>query len=140
MPTIREARYATLRKAGFLRSEALAFSKFDWRATPYIAQLVTQRAVSYNNFKNNNKDLTPKDREKQWENRIQKLCLQNGWYKDWKNAKGETKRVIDPWAELRQREDSYKPKHPSYESPHVKKWRDFQSFEAKLNKNLRYSS
>jgi hypothetical protein len=105
---------------------------------PYLASLVAQRAISYNNFKRNNSKLAASDREKQWENRMQKYCQQQGFYKDWTNPKtGQTKRVVDPYAELREREDAYKPLNRQYESPHQKRWRDFQSFERKLEKSLR---
>lgn len=140
MPTIRESRYEQLRRMGFLRAESLAYSKFDYRKVPYLMQMVNKRNAEYQQFNLRNQRLTPADRMKQWKERIQRACLSNGWYKDWTNPNtGRTQRVIDPWAALRSREDIYKPRHPQYNSPHVKRWRDFQSFDRKLEKSLAYS-
>lgn len=139
MPTLRESRYEQLRRLGFLRSEAMAYSKFDYRAVPYLMQMITTRSQEYQQFNLRNRSMTPTERMKRWTERIQNVCLRNGWYKDWTNPNtGRTQRVIDPWAALRSREDVYKPNHRQYDSPHVKRWRDFQSFDRKLERSLVY--
>lgn len=135
MGTIREARYSQLRRLGLLKSEALAFSKFDIAKVPYLARLIAQRRVMVNRFNIEHTKMKPEDRQKLWDKQVAYLFQRNGWTKQWNG-----KAVVDPWAELRSFENPYKVHHRQYESPHVKRNRDFASFQRKFEKSMSYNA
>lgn len=137
MYTIAERRYAELRQAGFLKSEAKAFRHIKVSSVPYMRAIIKHRKEQHDKFMAQNRHLTADERIAEWDRVMIRMFQRNGWVKQRKSPKtDEVKTVVDPWKELRIQEDRYKDKNRQYESPHVKRQRDFAKFAYKLDKAL----
>ena len=121
----RQARYAKLRQNGFLPFEAQPFSRVSFKV-PYMPQLIATRA-----------SLQARAKREGWSQikyrvAIKEQYLKKGWRK--RNRAGQI--VNDPWRMLRDYEDRYKSKHPEYESPWVKKQKNWRGFTSKYDRGL----
>ncbi len=124
--TRREARYVKLRQAGFLRFEARPLSKVLPRICPYFMDMIKGRR----DMKGRAQKMGAT--EKQFEAQIKELYKTNGWLK--RNRVGKI--VADPWRMFRDAEDLWKAKFPQYDSPWMKRWKDWRNFQKKIERTL----
>jgi hypothetical protein len=124
--TRRENRYAYLRRSGFTKFEARPLSKVPRKITPYFRATISERKTMMK--KAQKMGVTAK----QFENQIKELYRAQGWLR--KNRVGKT--VYDPWQMFREAEDRHKAKHPEYDSPWEKRWRNWRQFQSKVEKTL----
>ena len=111
--TRRQARYDTLRKAGFLKFEARDLSRVPFNI-PYMRPLIKQRADQYNKAVDDEWTIG------QWEKAINKRYHDNQWL----DSKGKP----SAWALLRDFEHKYRAKYPQYDSPWQKRKSRMRNF------------
>ena len=124
---MRQARYVSRRRNGFLPFEARALSRVPARV-PYMPQLIATRA-----------SLRAHAQREGWSQIRYKTAIKEQYRrKGWRKLNRAGMIVNDPWRMLRDYEDRYKSKHPEYTSPWLKKqkkWREFTSkYETGLEK------
>lgn len=126
LKTRRQSRYTKLINSGFLPFEARPLSKVPTRTCPYMKNIVMTRLGILGRAK------TAKVTRAEYEDRIRELYDRNGWIR--KNKKGQL--VGDPWQMLRDYEDEYRAKFPSYTSPSDESHKDWKDFYQKLERTL----
>lgn len=124
--TRRQARYAKLREGALLPFEARPLSKVPFKVTPYIKEIITDRYMMY--LKAQRMGVKQKDFERQ----IKELYRLNDWTR--KDKLGRVQ--ADPWAMFRGYEDKHKAKFPEYESPWMKRWRNWKDFLRKIERTM----
>ena len=124
--TRRQEHYVKLCNAGFLKFEAYPLSKVPWK-TPYLQGLVRQRQRRLKD------SVQAKITIRQYEDSIKALYRSNRWLK--RNRVGKI--VADPWRMLRDAEDKWKEQQATYESPWVRKYKDFRDFRARIERIMR---
>lgn len=125
--TRRQRRYEILRAAAMRPFEARAFSRVSFKRTPYIEQIMKDRWAMF--MKAKAEGLT----QRQWIARVNDLYARNRWYK--RNKAGRL--VADPWRLFRKYEDEFKAKQPQYESPWVRKQKDWRNFLANIERYMK---
>ena len=126
MKTRRQQRYEILRKAGWLPFEARPLSRVPIRTVPYMKGMIKERQDMFRKAKDMG---TTIDR---WRSQIKELYIINKFVRtDWKG-----KKVADPWAFLRDYEDRWRAKNPSYESPWEKRRRSWRRFMEMVEKTI----
>ena len=126
MKTRRQQRYTILRKAGWLPFEARPLSRVPIRTVPYMKGMIKERQDMFRKAKDMG---TTIDR---WRSQIKELYIINKFVRtDWKG-----KKVADPWAFLRDYEDRWRAKNPSYESPWQKRRRSWRRFMEMVEKTI----
>ena len=126
MKTRRQQRYTILRKAGWLPFEARPLSRVPIRTVPYMKGMIKERQDMFRKAKEMG---TTIDR---WRSQIKELYIINKFVRtDWKG-----KKVADPWAFLRDYEDRWRAKNPSYESPWQKRRRSWRRFMEMVEKTI----
>lgn len=123
---LRQTRYEKLRKAGFLPFEARPLSRVP-KKTPYLRFLMLSRASL--------KARAKKDgwTQVRYETNIKEQYRKKGWRR--LNRAGKT--VNDPWQMLRDYEERYKSVHPEYNSPWIKKQKQWREFTSKYDAGMR---
>lgn len=125
--TRRENRYTKLRNVGFLRFEARPLSRVPTRICPYLREMMRERTAMLKRARTMGTSL------RQFEEQIKELYRTNKWLK--KNRVGKI--VADPWRMFRDSEDKYKVKFPEYDSPWQKRWKDWRTFQGKIERTIR---
>ena len=126
MKTRRQQRYTILRKAGWLPFEARPLSRVPIRTVPYMKGMIKERQDMFRKAKDMGITI---DR---WRSQIKELYIINKFVRtDWKG-----KKVADPWAFLRDYEDRWKAKNPSYESPWEKRRRTWRGFIERVERTI----
>jgi len=118
MKTRRQQRYTILRNAGFLPFEARPLSRVPIRTVPYMKGLIRERQDMFRRAQVDKVTIV------RWRSQIKELYIINKFLK----MDREGNPVADPWSFLRDYEDRWRAKNPSYESPWEKRrrsWRDF---------------
>ena len=126
MKTRRQQRYTILRKAGFLPFEARPLSRVPIRTVPYMKGLIRERQDMFRRAQGDNITI---DR---WRSQIKELYIIDKFLSI--DRKG--KKVADPWAFLRDYEDRWRAKNPSYESPWEKRRRSWRRFMEMIEKTI----
>ena len=126
MKTRRQQRYTILRKAGWLPFEARPLSQVPIRTVPYMKGMIKERQDMFRKAKDMG---TTIDR---WRSQIKELYIINKFVKVDKGGK----RAANPWAFLRDYEDRWRAKNPSYESPWQKRRRSWRRFMEMVEKTI----
>lgn len=121
--TRRQHRYKILRATGFLKFEAQELSRVPFK-TPYMDVLIRERYKRYQSA------IDRKLSNAEWERQIKTMYFDSKWRR--KTRTGKIK--YDVWAMLRDFEDRYRAKHPSYTSPWEKRRKAWKDFVAKLER------
>lgn len=124
--TRRQARYQKLRNSGFLPFEARALSRVPFKICPYMRQLISDRQETVSEAKGAGAT------KAQYENQIKGLYNKEKWLKQDRIGKA----VADPWRMLRDYEDRWRQKQPSYTSPWEAKYRRWKDFYTKLERTM----
>ena len=126
MKTRRQQRYTILRKAGFLPFEARPLSRVPIRTVPYMKGLIRERQDMFHRAQVDKVSIV------RWRSQIKELYIINKFLK--MDRKGNP--VADPWDFLRDYEDRWRAKNPSYESPWEKRRRSWRDFLARIEKTI----
>ena len=126
MNTRRQARYTKLRQGALLPFEARPFSRVPFKQCPYLEALITDRYKMY--LKAKDMGIT----QRKWEAQIKELYRLNGWTK--KDKIGRV--TADPWKFFRSYEDKHKAKYPEYDSPWMKRYRNWRDFLKKIERTM----
>ena len=124
--TRRQARYQKLRNSGFLPFESRALSRVPFKICPYMRQLINDRQETVLEAKRAGAAKT------QYENQIKGLYNKEKWLK----RDRINRAVADPWRMLRDYEDRWRQKQPSYTSPWEAKYRRWKDFYSKLERTM----
>jgi len=123
--TRRQNRYVKLGQYGFLPFEAQPLSKVAW-SVPYMRLMIKDRIK-----------LLKRAKSEEWSKAQYKADIIGQYQrKGWRKRGKPELTVADPWAMLRDFADRYKVEHPEYESPWVKKQKQYRNFSSKFDRGL----
>lgn len=127
MKTRRQDRLVKLRAHSLLPFEARPLSRVPFKVCPYIGYMMRDRWKMFLRAKQLGTT------QRQWEAQIKELYRVNGWTK--RNRAGIV--TADPWKMFRDYEEKFKAKYPEYESPWMKKYRNWKDFLAKIERTMK---
>ena len=123
--TRRQNRYLQLRKIGALPFEARPWSKVPFGRVPYMKDLINDRIKLFQQAQREGLSI------KRWEDRIKDLYNKNKWLKA-----GKRRIEADPWKMLRDYENKWRVKNPSYTSPWEARWKGWKDFLARAERTI----
>ena len=128
--TRRQNRYARLKEIGFVGFESRGLSRVSPRV-PYLLPLMKERLAEYTKAikQAKRRGISEQDFNKQWETHIKRRYLAKGW-----KHRGDSWGVTVAFRMLKDKEKTYKLKHPEYDSPWEKRQRQWRDFIAKIDR------